>query len=107
MAAQPELSAVSDEVRILVVESPHFLRGTAHQERAGRDPRKGQGLFRRPSVEVLLNFNVGIFMRWGLGAFKRRGEIPEEEGEVTDAMTFRNLLARVYKPNEYDELTLS
>jgi three-Cys-motif partner protein len=39
------------------------------------------------SVEVLLNFNVGIFMRWGLGAFKRRGEIPEEEGEVTDAMT--------------------
>jgi three-Cys-motif partner protein len=36
------------------------------------------------SVELLLNFNVVTFMRWGLGAVKRRGEFPEETGEVAD-----------------------
>lgn len=31
------------------------------------------------SVEVLLNFNVAIFMRWALAALKRTNEMPEEE----------------------------
>ena len=31
------------------------------------------------SVEVLMNFNVAIFMRWALAALKRNNEMPDEE----------------------------
>lgn len=31
------------------------------------------------SVEVLMNFNVAIFMRWALAALKRSNEMPDEE----------------------------
>lgn len=31
------------------------------------------------SVEVLMNFNVAIFMRWALAALKRNSEMPDEE----------------------------
>ncbi|MFO7903156.1 MAG: three-Cys-motif partner protein TcmP [Planctomycetota bacterium] len=34
------------------------------------------------SVEVLLNFNVAIFMRWALAALQRHSEIPEDGGEI-------------------------
>ena len=37
----------------------------------------------RASVELLLNFNAGTFMRWALAALKRQGEVMrEDESEV-------------------------
>ncbi|MCE9568044.1 MAG: three-Cys-motif partner protein TcmP [Planctomycetes bacterium] len=38
------------------------------------------------SVELLLNFNVVTFMRWGLAAVKRQSEFPLELGAEADAL---------------------
>jgi three-Cys-motif partner protein len=40
------------------------------------------------SVEVLLNFNVPIFMRWALAALKRHEEIPVFEDQAFESDTF-------------------
>ncbi len=38
------------------------------------------------SVELLLNFNVATFMRWGLSAVKRHAELPPEAATEADYM---------------------
>ena len=71
----PELAARAKQNTVFLYVDPYSVRGLVFVRM-----RSVYDQIRRASasVEVLLNFNVATFMRWGLAALKRHSDIPPE-----------------------------
>lgn len=84
----PELAALAQQNTVFLYVDPYSVRGLDFEAmRKVYEQIKKAGA----SVEVLLNLNVPIFMRWALAALKRHGGVvaddvpPEVEDEVFGA----------------------
>lgn len=72
----PELAQLAKQTTVFLYVDPYSVRSLVFDamQRVYEQIKKAG-----TSVEVLINFNAPIFMRWGLAALKRQGQLDEAE----------------------------
>lgn len=80
--ALPELRSMARHQTVFLYVDPYSVRGLhfTKMEAVFNEIRESSS-----SVEILLNFNVVIFMRWALAALKRFDELPADDDVETFA----------------------
>ena len=77
-ATIPVIVHLAKQNTVFLYVDPYSVKGLAFDRmKSVYDQIRNSGA----SVEVLMNFNVAIFMRWALAAMKRNNELPNESVE--------------------------
>jgi len=72
----PDLAQFARQNTVFLYVDPYTVKGLVFdQMKSVYDQIRNAS----SSVEILMNFNVAIFMRWALAALKRGSEMPDEE----------------------------